>query len=120
VLLLETWRVLPVDAIGGTHVAFVPLAFLLGFSAAGTLEIASRLDRRERLPVGEPAAVPSRAPAVAPTPAPPPTRVSPPAPPAVVAEASPPAPRSEREIDDAPATPPPVRRIQPLPFQRRR
>ncbi|MGQ0722949.1 MAG: hypothetical protein ACT4PE_15475, partial [Candidatus Eiseniibacteriota bacterium] len=73
VLLGESLSVLPVDALGGTHVAFVPLSFLLGFSAAGTLEVASRLDRREAVPVQQApretarAVVPERA-AMAPAP----------------------------------------------------
>jgi hypothetical protein len=128
VLIAEAVRVLPIDELGGTHVAFIPLSFLLGFCAAGTLEVASRLDRRETLPAREPSrareAVPVAAPpaTVAPSlspsatdPAPPPPPAPAAAPPAV--EEPPPLPRSEREVLERRATP--TRRIEALPFQRR-
>jgi hypothetical protein len=118
VLIAEAVRVLPVDELGGTHVAFIPLSFLLGFCAAGTLEVASRLDRREELPAREHSrgveavqvAAPP-APAVAPPPPPAPAG----APPAV--EEPPSLPRSEHEVAERRATP--TRRIEALPFQRR-
>jgi hypothetical protein len=116
VLLAESVRVLPVDALGGTHVAFIPLSFLLGFSGAGTLEVLSRLERREPVPARAEPDVAARAPvAAAPVPAPTPTPT--PGPPPAMNEPRPPGPRSEREVEEPRPAPP--RRIEPLPFQRR-
>jgi hypothetical protein len=107
ILMLEGSTLLPIDPVRGLSLAFVPLAFVLGFGCSSILLIASRLDRVLAPDAPVAVAPPARAPEpVRPAPARPgpppfpragevPVRPAP-----APAPAPPSRPRTEREVEE--------------------
>lgn len=115
ILPLEGSSLLPVSPLAGTSLAFLPMAFVLGFASSGMLSVLSRLDRLFEAEPAPPAAPEHTASAAAIAPAAAPARKPPPAP---IPPMRPPTHASSvwprREEPERPAEPDATLPVEPL------